>query len=72
MCLAVPMQVLEKDGDQGVVGTGNVKYRVSFSLLPDAVVDDYVIIHAGFAIQKLDKEEADERIKLFKELEEAL
>ena len=71
MCLAVPMEVKKIVGDKGVVTAGGVTYEVSFRLLPDIVPGDYVIVHAGFAIQKLDKEDAAESIRLFREIEEA-
>ncbi|MBN1525884.1 MAG: HypC/HybG/HupF family hydrogenase formation chaperone [Spirochaetales bacterium] len=69
MCLAIPMKVVSRNGGTGVVESGNVFYEINFSLLPDAVVDDYVIVHTGFAIQKLDKEDADETLKLYREME---
>ena len=70
MCLAIPMKVLSRDGNGGVVEANGVKYEINFSLLPDAKVDDYVIVHTGFAIQILDAEDADETLKLFKEMEQ--
>ena len=70
MCLAVPMKIIERDNDEGVVEAGGVNYRTSFTLLPDAVVGDYVLVHAGFAIQKLDTNDALDTLKIFKEMEE--
>ena len=68
MCLAVPMQVISKADATGVAEIGGVKKDVSFLMLPEAEVGDYVIVHAGFAIQKLNQEEAEERLKLFREM----
>lgn len=70
MCLAVPGKVISLEGN----GTGKVDYLGStvlanFSLLPDIKVGDWVIVHAGFAISKLDQKEAKKTLKLFKDLE---
>ena len=68
MCLAVPMKIIEAGADQtGVAELDGSRHEVNLSFV-DAKVGDYVIIHAGFAIEKLDEAEANERIKLFDEL----
>ena len=72
MCLAIPMKIVSRTGDQGMVEAGGVQYEASFRLLPDASVGEYVIIHAGFAIQKLDVNDAEESIRLFREMDERL
>ena len=69
MCLAVPMQLTEINGDKGVVAVGDVKREVGLALLKDVRVGDYIIVHAGFAIQKLDEQEAMETLALFAEME---
>ena len=72
MCLAVPMRLMEITGDgTGKVDSGGVRTDVSLMMLPDAKVDDYIIIHAGFGIEILDPEEAQIRLDLFHELAEA-
>ncbi len=68
MCLAVPMQVISKKDAAGVAEIGGVKKDISFLMLPEAEIGDFVIVHAGFAIQKLNQEEAEERLKLFREM----
>ncbi len=68
MCLAVPMQVISKKDAVGIAEIGGVKKDVSFLMLPEAEVGDYVIVHAGFAIQILNQEEAEERLKLFRQM----
>lgn len=69
MCLAVPMKIMEvKDNSTGIVELEGTKYDVDLSLIADPAVGDFVIIHAGFAIEKLDPEEADTRLDLFTEL----
>ena len=71
MCLAVPMKIKElREGGMGVSLAGGIENEVNLCLLEDPHEGDYVIVHAGFAIEKLDEEEAQERIKLFRELAE--
>ena len=69
MCLAIPMQLIEITGEGlGKVNSGGVKTDVNIMMIPDARIGDYLIIHAGFGIEVLDKEEAEIRLDLFKEL----
>ncbi|MCF7853453.1 MAG: HypC/HybG/HupF family hydrogenase formation chaperone [Candidatus Pacebacteria bacterium] len=69
MCLAIPMKLSElRDGGQGVVAMEGATYDVNLSLIENPRVGDYLIVHAGFAIEKLDRAEADERIQMFEEL----
>jgi hydrogenase expression/formation protein HypC len=68
MCLAVPMRLIERSGDCGIAEISGVRKDVRLDLLPEAKVGDYVIIHAGFAIQRLDEEEAEETLSLFREM----
>ena len=72
MCLAVPMKLVELTGDGvGRVDAGGVKDDISLAMAPEAKIGDYLIIHAGFAIEILDHEEAMIRLDLFRELAEA-
>ena len=72
MCLAVPMKLVEITGEGvGKVDAGGVTTDVSLIMAPDAKLGDYLIIHAGFAIEVLDYEEAQIRLDLFRELAEA-
>lgn len=69
MCVAVPMRVVSIDGDNVVAETDGVSRSASLMILGDEVqVGDYLIIHAGFAISRLDEEEARETIRLMKEV----
>ena len=70
MCLSIPGKILSIDGDKAVVSVGGTESETSLQLLEDAVVGDYVLIHTGFAIQKISEEEAAETLRLFNELEE--
>jgi len=72
MCLAVPARVIEmRDDLLGLVELGGVVREVSFMLLPDARVGDYVLLHAGYALQKMDTAEAEETLRLLVEMVEA-
>lgn len=68
MCLAVPMKVLEVNEDRGVVEMWGVRRTAEFSLLDEVRVGDYVLIHAGFALQVIDPVEAEKTLELFREV----
>ena len=69
MCLAVPARVIETDGQTAKVELcGNVQ-SAALTLVEDVNVGDFILLHAGFAIQKLEQEDAEETIKLFEEME---
>jgi len=70
MCLAVPVRVIQIDGLKALVELGGLTRQASIMLVPDTQVGDYVLLHAGFAIQKLDEKEAEETIRLFAEIAE--
>ncbi|NOZ64814.1 MAG: HypC/HybG/HupF family hydrogenase formation chaperone [Caldiserica bacterium] len=70
MCLAVPMKVIKVEQEEGLVELGGVRRRVNMGLLDDIKVGEYVIVHAGFAIQKMDEKEAEETLSIFREMEE--
>ena len=68
MCLAIPARVLEKHGDDAMVDFGDRTTRKVNVALVDVNVGEYVIVHAGFAIEVLDEAEAKETIRLWSEL----
>ena len=68
MCLAVPARIVDRNGLMATVDVGGVTREVSLMLLPEAAVDGYVLIHAGFAIQTVDEEEARRTLALLEEL----
>jgi len=72
MCLAVPMKVIEIEDNEAVVELGGLKKKINLGLLEKIDVGDYVIVHAGFAIQKLDEEEAEKTLSLVREMAEKL
>ncbi|MGK7941845.1 MAG: HypC/HybG/HupF family hydrogenase formation chaperone [Crocosphaera sp.] len=74
MCLAVPGKVVSVSGDEpllkkGKVSFGGVLKEVSFAYVPEVQVDDYVIVHVGFALSILDQEAAESSLAEFKEME---
>jgi len=69
MCLALPVKVIEVGaGDTAIVDLGGVRKEISLALLSDVRVGDYVILHVGYALTKLDPEEAEKTLALFAEL----
>ena len=68
MCLAVPGKVIQIENEKAVVEMSGVRYEADLSLLDDVQVGDSVLLHAGFAIQKLDPEAAAETLEMFEQL----
>jgi len=69
MCLAIPAQITElRAGGNAIVDLGGVRKEISLALLDEVAVGDYVIVHVGFALQKLDAEEAARTLALFAQL----
>lgn len=68
MCVAVPLEVVEIRDNLAKVSIGNTVRAVYLDLMDEVKVGDFVLVHAGFAIEKLDKEEAEKTLSLFKEL----
>jgi len=71
MCLGIPGKIIEIDRNVAKVDVGGLLRDVSLDLCPDVSVGEYVLIHTGFAIQKVDEEEAKETLKLLRQLAEA-
>lgn len=67
MCLAVPVRVVERHGALGLVEVAGVRREVSLLFVPEAQEGDYVLLHAGFAIQRLDEEAAIGTLQLIAE-----
>ena len=68
MCLAVPMRLVRREEDFGLAEVGGIERKIGLQLVDEATVGDFVIVHAGFAIQKLDEEAAQESLALFEEM----
>ena len=66
MCLAIPAQVVElRDNDQAVIDLAGVRKEISLALVDDVWPGDYVIVHVGYALQKVDPLEAQKTLELF-------
>ncbi len=72
MCLAVPMRLESVEGLSAVAEFGGVRQDVNLAILPDARPGEYVIVHAGFAIERLDEEEAEKTLELFRLMDDSL
>ena len=75
MCLAIPGKLLSTEGDDPLTRTGKVSFggvvkNVNLAYLPEAEVGDYVVVHVGFAISKLDEEEANKVFEYLREIDE--
>jgi hydrogenase expression/formation protein HypC len=69
MCLAVPVKVTALPGDQWAeIEVGGIHSRISIALVDDVAVGDYLIVHAGFAITRLDVAEAEKTLALFEQI----
>lgn len=68
MCLAIPAKIVKIEDAMAVLEIGGVRKEASLDLIEDAEVDDYVLLHAGFAIQKLSQAEAEETLGLLGEI----
>lgn len=72
MCLAVPAKVKQVNKDKAFVDFGGVSKEISLGILNGVKKNDYVLIHAGFAIGKVERTEAEDTLKILQELKEAL
>jgi hydrogenase expression/formation protein HypC len=75
MCLAIPGKIVSITGDDPMERTGKVSFsgvlkEVNLAYVPEADIGDYVIVHAGFAISKVDEKEAEEVFNYIKQIEQ--
>jgi hydrogenase expression/formation protein HypC len=69
MCLAVPSKIVEIDGYMATVDVMGLRKQISLMLLPEEPkIGDYVLVHAGFAINKMEPDEAEEALKIFEKI----
>ena len=68
MCLAIPAKVISVDGSNAMVSIEDVEYKASLPMLDDVRPGDFVMLHAGFAIEQVDPEEAAETLRLLNEI----
>lgn len=69
MCLAIPAKIISIEGDTAQTSIGGSVVDANLSFIEQAEVGEYVLVHAGFAIEKIDEREAMETLKLFRELD---
>jgi hydrogenase expression/formation protein HypC len=69
MCLAIPARVISVNEFTALVSIEDVEYTASLLMLPDVIPGDYIMLHAGFAIEKVDPEFAAETLRLLQEEE---
>ena len=67
MCLAIPSKIVKIENGVGTIDVDGVQRTTSLLLVEDAVVGDYVIVHAGFALHKIDEVDAMESLRILKE-----
>lgn len=72
MCLAVPLRIAEINGKDAIGERDGVKRKIRLDFIADPKVGEYVIVHAGFAIERLSREQAEEDLAAFREVEEAI
>ena len=70
MCLSIPAKVISIEGELARVSVGGTEYEASIQMLEDVNIGDYILLHTGFAIQKISAEDAEETLQLFQEFEE--
>ncbi|MBE0502627.1 MAG: HypC/HybG/HupF family hydrogenase formation chaperone [Desulfuromonadales bacterium] len=68
MCLAVPMRVMTIEGEVAICEIDGVRREASLMMVDGIEVNDYVLIHAGFAIEKIDEDEAEETLRMMREV----
>lgn len=68
MCVAIPSKIVTIENDTAIIDVDGVQRKTSLVLLEDPEIGDYVIVHAGFAIQKVDEKEARESLKLLRQV----
>lgn len=68
MCLGIPAKIVRIENNMGTIDVEGTQREVSLLLQEDAKVGDYVIVHAGFAIQKIDEEEALETLRFLRQI----
>ncbi len=69
MCLAIPMKVIQTEGDLATVEAGGVHRKTGTQLVPHVKPGDYVLVHAGFAIQIIREKEAKETLDLLNQMD---
>ena len=69
MCLALPVQIIERKGERALANRNGLELEVDVSLLPEAKAGDYVVVHVGIALSMLTPEEVQETLSAFASIE---
>ncbi len=72
MCLAVPLKLIELDGPEAVAEAGGIRRRVRVDFIREPKVGDYVIVHAGVAIERMNEQQALDNLRAIQEVADAL
>lgn len=72
MCLSIPARIVSVNGSMAEVTAGGAIFKAGLQMIENAKAGDYILLHAGFAIQKISEKEAGETLKLLKEMKDSL
>jgi hydrogenase expression/formation protein HypC len=72
MCLSMPAKIISVEGDMAEVSVGGTLFKAGLQMIEDAKPGDYILLHAGFAIQKISEEDANETIRLLNEMNDQM
>ncbi len=71
MCLSIPAKIVSIEGKMAEVSAGGTLFKAGLQMIENVEVGDYILLHAGFAIQKINESEAEETIRLIEEMNES-
>jgi hydrogenase expression/formation protein HypC len=69
MCLSIPARIVSIDGSMAEVSAGGTIFKAGIHMIENACIGDYILLHAGFAIQKISEKDAAETLKIIEEME---
>jgi hydrogenase expression/formation protein HypC len=72
MCLSIPAKIVSIDGSMAEVSVGGSLFKAGLHMIKDAKIGDYILLHAGFAIQKISEQEATDTLIILREMDDAL
>lgn len=72
MCLSIPAKVVDINGMVADVSVGGTVFKAGLQMVEDVKIGDYILLHTGFAIQKISEEEANETLRLLNEINDAM
>lgn len=72
MCLSIPAKIVSVDGDMAEVSVGGTIFTAGLQMIENPMPGEYILLHAGFAIQKISETEASETLKIFEEMNDIM